>query len=291
MQSPSRGALNIDHLAHFVPQRASCREALERLGFNPTPFSFQQHRTQPDAPLTPVGSGNHCVMLRRGYLEFLVPVADTEVAAQLRSAIDRHVGAHSIVFGTADPGADHERLRREGFDPIAPIALQRPIETPDGESTARFTVVRVPAGRMQEGRIQFCQHHTEPVVWQSRWLEHANGAIALAGVLVCVEDLDEVCARYARFTGLPVKRLAEGVRRLQTERGWIRFYDAASLQNDIGIRPAVTPIIAGCELVSLDLDATRRTLESRGVAVRRLGHAIAASGPEAIGGEFIFAAP
>ncbi len=291
MQFPRPGSLNIDHLAHFVPDREACHEALIRLGFTATPFSLQQHRAHPAAPLTPVGSGNHCVMLAQGYLEYLVPVAETEVARQLRRSMERYIGAHSIVFGTADPAADYERLRREGFAPLDPIDLQRPIETPQGERTARFTVVRVPAGTMAEGRIQFCQHHTEEWVWQPRWLRHANGATGLAGVHVCVDDPDEAGDRYARFTGLPVRRRAAGAAQIDTARGWVRFHDPASLQEDIEARAPVRPMIAGCELSSGDLEVTRELLDARGFAVRRLrGERVAVAAPEAIGGTLVFAA-
>jgi hypothetical protein len=292
MQSPTPGALNIDHVAHFVPQREACHEALIRLGFSPTPFSLQQHRVAPDAPLAPVGTGNHCVMLEHGYLEFLVPMAETDVATQLRRAIGRYVGVHSIVFGTADPQADQERLRREGFMPQAPIDLQRPIETSTGQTqTVRFTVVRVPPGAMPEGRIQFCQHHTEALVWQPRWLAHANGAVALAGVFVCTDDPDEACARYGRFTGLPVRAAAQGGRMLQTQRGWVTFYDPAQLLQRLGAVPPAVPAIAGCELHSRDLGLTQRLLASRGFALRSLDAGrIALTAPPAIGAELVFAA-
>lgn len=290
MQSPAPGAHNIDHVAYFVPEREVCHEALIRLGFAPTPFSLQQHRVAPGAPLTPVGTGNHCVMLEQGYLEFLVPVAETEVAMQLRRYIDRYVGVHSIVFGTADPQADHERLRREGFRPQPPIDLQRPIGTAAaGVQTVRFTVVRVAPDAMPEGRIQFCQHHTEALVWQPRWLAHANGAVALAGVLVCTKEPEEAGARYGRFTGLPVRAAGAGLHVLQTERGWIRFYDPAALERELGIQPPAVPAIVGCELVTRDLGRTRRALEARGFSLRVLnGGRIAVSAPPAIGGELVF---
>jgi len=290
MQSPQPGSVNIDHPAHFVPEREACHEALVRMGFAPTPFSLQQHRAHPQEPLAPVGTGNHCVMLERGYLEFLVPVAHTPVAQQLRLAIGRYTGAHSIVFGTSDPAADHERLRREGFDPLAPIDLQRPIGTPQGERTARFTVVRVAPGTMPEGRIQFCQHHTEEWVWQPRWLRHENRALALAGVHVCVDDPEEAGARYARFSGVRLRRNAAGVRQIDTARGWIRFHDPASLHDDIGAHSQVQPMIAGCELLSGDLQATRELLETRGFHVRPLpAGRIALTAPSAVGGTFVFA--
>jgi hypothetical protein len=288
LQAPAPGMLNLDHLAHFVPDRDACLAALLRLGFAPAPFSLQYHRTHADAALVAAGSGNHCVMLRTGYLEFLVPIADTSVAAQLRSAIARYVGAHSIVFGTNDADDDYRRLQREGFEPLPPIALQRPIATPAGEDTARFTVVRVPPAAMAEGRIQFCRHHTEALVWQRRWLQHPNGAVGLRGALVCVQDLEEAAARYRRFTAIE-PQAAPGMRRFETGRGWIELYDRTTIEAALPVSVPAVPWIAGCALQSSDLALTRRVLAANGVSPTELGAGrIAVAGPPAIGGAFIF---
>jgi hypothetical protein len=139
-QVPPVGELNLDHIASFVPDREACRHALVQLGFAPAPFSLQYHRLAPQADLAPAGTGNHCVMLRHGYLEYLVPLSDTPVAAQLREAMNRHVGVHSIVFGTGSAHADRARLQAGGFAPLPAIDLQRSIHTPDGTDTARFTL-------------------------------------------------------------------------------------------------------------------------------------------------------
>jgi hypothetical protein len=289
-QVPARGMHNLDHVAYFVPERAAMHAALVRLGFAPTPFSLQQHRLRPDADLAPAGTGNHCVMLQEGYLEFLVPVAETPVAAQLRLSIDRYVGAHSIVFGTQDAAADAARLAAEGFDPLPAIALQRTIDTPDGERTARFTVLRVPPGTMAEGRIQYCRHHTPAFVWQARWLAHPNHAVGLAGVSVCVRDVAEAAARYGRFTGI-APRLEPGEARIVTSRGQVRLVDAARGAELFGVAPPALPWIAACEIVSSDLAATRRCLEGNGLNVTVLDEArLRCHAPAAIGGAFVFRA-
>ena len=74
-QLPPPGKLNIDHVAHFVPHIDAASTALARAGFTLTPFSEQAHRLEPGGPLVPAGSGNRCVMLREGYLEFLTRIA------------------------------------------------------------------------------------------------------------------------------------------------------------------------------------------------------------------------
>jgi len=287
-QSPPPGRTNIDHLAHFVPDREACLAGLQALGFAPTPFSPQLHRLAPDAPLTEAGTGNHCVMLRAGYLEFLAPIAETPVAAQLRASMARYVGVHSIVFGSPDARADHARLEREGYAPLPLIGLQRNIRTERAEAVARFSVVRVPPGTMAEGRIQYCQHHTEALVWQPRWLDHPNAAVALRGVFVCVRDLEEAAARYARFVGVQ-PAFEPGRCRLVTDRGVVELYDRDALAARFGLIAPLLPWIGGCILTSAELSRTRRAIAAGGLEARELGRGhLLVPGPVAVGGNFLF---
>jgi hypothetical protein len=265
-QTPAAGSLNLDHVAHFVPDTDAASAALEQLGFTLTPFSAQSHRLQPDGPLVPAGTGNRCVMLRSGYIEFLTPTAPTPLADQLHAAMSRYVGVHLIAFGTSAPDEDHLRLQENGFDPLPPVALQRPISTGQGEDLARFTVVRVLPGTMPEGRIQFCQHHTPHLVWQPRWLDHANHASALSAVVLCVEDVAATLERYSRFTGLPFTS-GPHVSCMQTARGTLYGVDPATLRRAVGVTPPALPWIAGYALETAQLAATRAHLRATGMTV------------------------
>jgi hypothetical protein len=281
-QRPAAGTINLDHVAHFVPDAEAARAALEQAGFTLTPFSHQSHRLEPGGPLVPAGSGNRCVMLNAGYVEFLTPTADTPIASQLRAAIERHVGVHLIAFGTTDPDADHARLSREGFQPQTPIALQRQIETPLGHDTARFTVVRVPPGTMAEGRIQYCAHHTPELVWQARWLQHANTAQRLTAVLVCVEDVGEALQRYAAFTGLAPD--TDGSR-IETARGTLLFVDGDRCASMFGVEVPCLPWIAGYSIACQNLSRAADLLQHNGLRPHRLGDGrFCVQLPPAVGG-------
>jgi len=278
----------LDHVAHFVPHVDSASSALEKLGFTLTPFSAQSYRPEPGGPLTPAGTGNRCVMLERGYLEFLTPTGYTPIASQLRIAIKRYTGLHLIAFGSAAPERDHERLQRAGFSPLEPVALQREIDTSGGRGTARFTVVRVPPESMAEGRIQFCQHHTPELLWQARWMDHANRAAALAGVILCVADAREAAQRYARYTGL-LAQVGGSVWRIATARGYLLFLDRDTLHRRLGIEPPSPPWIAGYVLTSDDIAATGDRLRQSGSSVHVLGsRRLLVQLPAALGGFAIF---
>jgi hypothetical protein len=287
-QPPSAGKLNIDHVAHFVSHIDSASAALEQAGFTLTPFSAQSHRLEPGGPLVPAGSGNRCVMLREGYLEFLTPTADTPIANQLRTAIQRYTGLHLIAFGSADAEADHARLEKNGFTPLPTVALQRQIGTEQGEETARFSVVRVPPGTMAEGRIQYCQQHTPQWLWQGRWTGHANGARGLAAVIICVADPQEAAQRYARFTGL-LAQLANDQWRINTQRGALLFVTAEQLQRSMGFSAPALPWIAGYVLTTDDLALTRTRLKAGACNTRDLDAVhLLLEWPNALGGLVIF---
>jgi hypothetical protein len=290
-QRPAAGMLSLDHVAHFVPDIERASHALEQLGFTLTPFSLQQHRTAPEAPLVPAGSGNRCAMLRQGYLEFLTPTSDTPVSQRMRAALDRYVGQHLICFGTSESARTHRHLADGGFDPLPPVALQRQIGTASGgEATARFTVLRVPPEAMPEGRVQVVEHHTPDLLWQERWLDHPNGASGLLASIVCVADVAEAAGRFGRFAQAAVRR--EGRNALVEPRGsgHILIIDAKVAQSSLGTAPPCLPWIAGVVLRVADLQATIRHLESTGQTPMRRGDAAIVRAPAELGGVFVFTA-
>lgn len=289
-QRPEGAAWVLDHIAHFVPDMDAATAALERLGFTLTPLSAQHHRIEPGAPLVPAGSSNRCAMLRAGYLEFLTPTADTPVARRMRAAIARYVGPHLVCFGTSDAARAAAHLAASGFAPLPPVALERRIETPTGEDTARFAVVRVPPEVMPEGRIQVVEHRTPELLWQPRWLDHPNRALGLLGAILCVVDADEAAARYARFCDCPGRRIG-ALRVIETARGRLVLLDAAALAERLNMRPPALPWIAGTALLSVDMTATRAWLDQAGFVVTRLGgDAAAVAAPPGLGGVFVFQA-
>jgi hypothetical protein len=142
---------------------------------------------------------------------------------------------------------------------------------------------------MAEGRIQFCQHHTEELVWQQRWLEHPNGALGIVGVTACVPDLREAVHRYERFTGLTARSAANGICRLETQRGWIELCERSVIEERLQMVAPAMPWIAGCTLTCRSTISARRYLQDNGLAVQTIGRdEIFVAGPAAIGGHFGF---
>ncbi|GAB4179875.1 MAG: VOC family protein [Thalassobaculales bacterium] len=288
-QIPPPGALFLDHLAHWVPDRAAAEARLRQLGFTPTPFS-EQFLPGPDGVRQSAGTGNHCLMLGEGYIEVLATLADTANAATLRRGMARYVGLHLIAFGCRDAEAQAARLSRVGFAPLPTVHLSREVDTVDGPATARFSVCRLAPAAMAEGRVQLVAHHTPEAIWQPRHLVHANGAEALTDVLVAVDSLSEASGRYARFLGrAPVPR-RDGAVEFALERGRLIFGEPAHLAAWLpGMSLPALPFIAGYGIRVDDLRRTRAALREGGVAFREpLPGVVLADGGPALGGTIAF---
>jgi hypothetical protein len=198
---PVGGEIFLDHVAHFVADRAAAIDALKSAGFAPTPVSIQVNTDAAGGPPQPTGTGNVTCMLDRGYLEILFKTADTSLGREFDAAMARYRGVRLAAFAVADAAATHARLEQSGFRTQPLVAMQRPVGTEAGEDIAAFSVVRLAPGEMPEGRIQLLAHRTEHTVWQPRWLSHPNGATGLVDILIVQAEVEEAARRFQRFLG------------------------------------------------------------------------------------------
>ncbi len=267
-QTPSGGEVFLDHVGWFVPDIEEAARLFERLGFVLTPFVAQHNADPAGGPPLPAGTGNRCAMLRRGYLEILtaVPGVDTPLAAQLRAAVGRYTGVHLVAFTTQDAEGTHARLQAEGFAPLPPVHLRRPLRLPDGGTAeVAFTVLRVPPEAMVEGRIQFLRQETPELVWQDHLLPRDNGIDALAGALLCVDDPVAVSDRYARFIGRPVTGGVD-YRVLPLDRGRLAFATPHRCRRLLpGVAVPTTPFVAAIALRAQNLSVFRRLCADRSI--------------------------
>lgn len=199
---PTDGAIHLDHTGHWLTDSERARDALVELGFIVTPFS-EQRVPGPDGKMISAGTGNQCVMLEQGYLEFLTPLADTPTGQELKRGISRYQGLHIAAFEVADAHKWHTRCASAGFEQAQVVDLRRFVSGPAGEEVeAKFAVARSKPPGMPEGRFQALVHHTPEALWQSRYMQHPNTALGLLGLVVLVDDLAAASRRYARWFGV-----------------------------------------------------------------------------------------
>lgn len=288
-QVPPPGALYLDHTGHFIHDADAARIALETLGFTVTPFSAQVLPSQQTGRPELTGTGNICVMLPEGYLEFLVQTADTSLGQEFREALDRRAGLHLLAFGASDTAERHAALVAAG-QPMRPLVhFSREVGTVTGSMTASFTVARLVAGAMPEGRVQICTHHTEGALWQPRWTAHANGARSLVALIISSPDPDRTADRYSRFLGRSAEPFQDGFR-ISLDRGALEILHEVQAKALIGqaIAPG-EPIFVGVRIAVDRLDHLADIAISKGFRTQAtLDTLVVPFGPDLGQGAWVF---
>jgi hypothetical protein len=288
-QLPIGDEIFLDHIAHFVPDVEAATRALVRVGFAPTPVSVQVNPDPAGGAPQLTGTGNVTAMFANGYIEVLFKTADTPLVAEMEAAMARYPGVHLAALAVADAAGAHARLANNAFRVRPLVAMQRPVDTGAAPGTARFTLARVEAGEMPEGRIQMLTHHTQHLVWQPRWLSHSNGALALMRLLIVVADLDEAAGRYARFTGRSAARAPFGYA-IELDRGRLDLTTADGFRQ---LLPEISipclPFMAAYEIKVRSLAALADLLKHAAVKFWQRADGLVAPFPQELGqGAWLF---
>jgi hypothetical protein len=253
--------MQVDHAVIQVAELDAARIRYEELGFTVTPRGM--HSAQ-------LGSGNHCILFARAYIELYGILQPTDFNLRFRKALQEqgeHVSA--IAFGTASAQATCDELRSRGIAAEAPVAFSRPLETQDGrmaEASFRVTLFNAEGTGVQ---LFACEHLTPDVVRQPLWLEHANTAEAIEECVIACGDPRATEAAWRRVTG----EADEGTRLRFT-----RWADAA-------VQPTAGAIARVAELVLRvgDADAARGCLERNRVDFMREAGSLVVGADEACG--------
>ena len=274
-QVPEEDEIFLDHTAHFVGDLDIAMVALQRLGFSPSAVNLQNN-VGTDGVSRPSGTSNRLVRFRRGFLEFLSATHDTPLADQFRLANKRYEGLHLLAFSHADLETQRARLVEAGFSMQPMVHMRRRAQEYGVDGEVAWSILRTEPGVMAEGRIQFVLPHTPELTWPAGSTEHPNCADALTGAIVCVADIKEATARYARYLGR-----AAVENRFNLDRGSILFVDPDSAEAlSPGLSPPITPFIAAVSVATSDIKETARVFTANGVACIAQEDGVLWIGPE-----------
>jgi len=270
-------AIALDHVGVAAQDLLPLTQTYERLGFTLTPVAQQSGRRKPDMPVEQFGTGNRCAFFRHGYLELIAIMDPAKFANQLDKFLARYAGMHILAMAIDDEEATLARLQAAGV-PIPGIAwLERPVEA--GGPIAKFA--RLPFPDPPEGRVQLLRHLTPELVWQDRWMDHANKVVALETAILSSDTPAETAERLSRLTGLPLEvdpaggflmRFpgapgAAGPRSEKMETR-VRMLTPEGLANVLpGVTPPASPFMAGMVLRTEDGGAAARRVLA-GIATR-----------------------
>ena len=278
-------AIDLDHAGVAGQDLDSLAAAYERLGFTLTPRARHSGRRKPDGPVEPFGTANRCIMLRQGYLELIAIVDPNCYSNGLERFLARHPGLHIIALSIGDEQENLRRLRQAGIDIPGVAWLERPVAdaAPNG-LRARFA--RLPLPDAPEGRIQLIRHLTPEAIWQPRFLDHANHAVALEEVVLAVENPAESAARFSLLAGRSALADADGGFALNFEHSRLRLLPAEALHAELPeVKIGSLPLIAAITLRTDDGASAIRRL-AQGIAHREAPGGLVIA-PEAAGGAAI----
>lgn len=193
----------LDHVGLAVRDLEHARVAYERLGFALAPRSMHSGSLEPGGPVVPWGSGNHCAMFKRGYLEVL-GLVDPDKPSNVKRMLDLYAGLHIVAVGCPSADVAYSEFQAKGAAVPAPISLERDAAFgPRQEAVrrAQFRNLYPDSSAFPEARFIVIEHLTPDVLWQSHLLSHANGAEALASVYFCVPDVAKTKERFASLLG------------------------------------------------------------------------------------------
>lgn len=247
------GASELDHVGVVGRDVRALAGEFARLGFALTPLARHEGGR----------TGNRNIMLRQGYIE-LLSVVDGGHSATLDRFLARYAGIHILAFAIDDPAAAVARLQRAGFVDAAISRTERAIDDANpGGGRARFAMVTTPD--IPEGRVHLIHHESRDALWQQRFLQHPNHAVALEEVLIVSADPATTAFRLSLRAGRPLRPDPAGGYRLTLPRGAVRMLspDAfAAMAPDVS--PPSLPWIAGAALLTDDATAAlRRWLEQQ----------------------------
>lgn len=244
----------LDHVgiaAHDLDRLAATYKGL---GFTLTPLARHAGRLTPDGPVVPFGTGNRCAMFSGGgYLELIARIDPAAPANSLDRFLARHEGIHIAAFAIADEQAELSRLRAAGFDIPGVAYLERPADQGDpAKGIAKFARLPLPNDAAPEGRMQLIRHLTPELIWRTEWTGHANRAVRLDRLVICVADLDEAAGRFARLLGAP-PRVAAGLTSFRLGDDLLSLVVPGMLGSIFpGVAPPSLPFIAGVRLLTDD---------------------------------------
>ncbi len=192
--------MHIDHTVFLTRDYERTWQRYEQLGFTLSPPSRHFAATAENSEPVPSCTANRCAYFGDSFLE-LIGIVDEAAGDPWRvlPILDaRGDGLHGCSFGVDDSEEAARRLQEAGLSTSGVLKLQRDVELPEGTRTARFRSVHIRRDRTPEGILHTAEHLTPEYVHQPRYLDHPNGAKAVAGIVLVVSD-DEIAAYKNRY--------------------------------------------------------------------------------------------
>ncbi|MEM8590437.1 MAG: VOC family protein [Pseudomonadota bacterium] len=262
--------LTLDHVGIVVPDLDRASETYRRLGFRLTPRSSHKKQATPDGPFELLGSGNHCIMLRQGYLELLGITDPALPHASIAKRLERYSGLQLFALGCDDADVVEQvwRTATDGCQPAVTLGRDVPLAG-GGTKHGAFKIVYLDDTAMPEVELFAIQHLTPEVLWQEPLLDHPNTAIGLQSAAIVSDDAAASAGRLARL-GLSQTTGPHGSRFPLAGGAWIDVMtEAAAAKAFPGVTPPGAPSAIATSFIVGSLAAAADCLAKERVNAER----------------------
>ncbi len=183
----------LDHVVIAVRNLDAAAKTYRGFGFNLTPRGLHEGK----------GTGNHCIMFGKTYIELLGVVDSSGAEGSLAQRVKaRGEGGIAIAYGADDAGKACAALRAAGIDAEDPNDLSRPLDLDGKRDMVRFRNVNMPGLKLPE-TMQFVCTHATPELTRARreWQLHPSGATGLAKIIVAHDNPQDAAAEFKALFG------------------------------------------------------------------------------------------
>lgn len=248
----AHGINGIDHTIVGVRDLESARMQWTRLGFELTPrgrhFGW--------------GTANYCIMFKDSYVELLGMVDPTQPSPDLANFLERREGLMGVAWSCSACAATVASLHAAELECSPVRDLARQLELPQGTVMLRFKLGYLPPPVTPGLNSFVCQHVTPELLRRPPWLQHPNGAVALKGITIAVENAPALTAAYDAFFGGHNVNRTDNVLTAHAGRHTLVFAtpdDLSALQPDLA--EADIPPPPGIVLMTLATTDLERTAD------------------------------
>lgn len=256
------GPPQLDHVGVVGRDLGPLMRDFERLGFRLTEPRALMGRDPQSGELRKLGQSSCHAVFAQGYLE-LSAVETDDPGHHLAAWLSRGPGLRILALGDTDLASRHAGCRDAGLHPGRVSLAARDIRYGSKHGEARFEWFMLDAEHSPEGLVCFVHNLTPQLVFQPEVQQHPNGALALSGVTLRVDDLPAWTDRYQRLLGV-APATGPGSRRFHLPAGqWIEIAVADRTAHAAAAGPQSG--LAGLAVKVASLAVARAWLDQQGV--------------------------
>lgn len=284
-------ARGLDHIVHAVRDLDAAAELYRRLG-----FTVGARNRHPRA----WGTQNHIVQLPGTYVELLAVADATHMVPHAERAFS--FGAYNRDFLARQEGLsmialegrgqdDADAFRDEGIGDFETYELKREGRRPDGTPLPLTFVLAFACDPNARDVGFFSSLNRNPEnFWNPAFQMHANGSVAVAGVILVAENPGDHEAFLSAFVGKCDIQETSGGIAVQTARGTIEVMEPAAFGQFGGEAPDVSrgARLAALRFVVEEITPATRLLQQNGVDAERRQNRLVVSPKTAMGATLVF---